>query len=131
VTASASTSTVVRRRDAARLARRYARAQCDGNAPPTLVEDVELVVSELVTNAMRHGRGEITMHLDVTPDRVVVGVQDQGTGLPLPQEPDETVANGRGLALVAILATEWGVRPEPGGGKVVWCVLMTTPAVSG
>ena len=90
MTTSASTSTVVRRRDAAQLARRYARAQCAGHTLPTMVEDVELVVSELVTNAMRHGRG---------------------------------------LALVAILAREWGVRPEPGGGKVVWCVL--TPAVSG
>jgi anti-sigma regulatory factor (Ser/Thr protein kinase) len=129
VTISASTSTVVRRRDAAQLARRYARAQCAGHTPPTLVEDVELVVSELVTNAMRHGRGQITMHLEVAPDRVVVGVRDQGAGQPSPREPDATDANGRGLALVAILATKWGVRPEPGGGKVVWCVL--TPAVSG
>ena len=129
MTTSASTSMVVRRRDAARLARRYARAQCAGNAPPTLVEDVELVVSELVTNAMRHGRGQIRMHLEVAPDRVVVGVQDQGAGQPAPREPDATDVNGRGLALVAILATEWGVRAGPGGGKVVWCVL--TPAVSG
>ena len=129
MTTSASMSTVVRRRDAARLARRYARAQCAGHTPSTLVEDVELVVSELVTNAMRHGRGQITMHLEVAPDRVVVGVQDQGAGRPSPRQPDATDANGRGLALVAILATEWGVSPEPGGGKVVWCVL--TPAVSG
>ena len=78
---------VVRRRDAAQLARRYARAQCAGHTPPTLVEDVELVVSELVTNAMRHGRGQITMHLEVAPDRVVVGVQDQGAGRPSPREP--------------------------------------------
>jgi len=99
-----------------------------GHAPQALVEDVELVVSELVTNAMRHGRGEITMHLEVAQDRVVVGVQDQGAGRPAPRQPDTTDSNGRGLALVALLATEWGVRPEPGGGKVVWCVL--TPAVS-
>jgi anti-sigma regulatory factor (Ser/Thr protein kinase) len=129
VSTSASTSTVVRRRDAALLARQYARAQCAGHTPPTLVEDVELVVSELVTNAMRHGRGQITMHLEVAPDRVVVGVQDQGAGQPSPREPDATDVNGRGLALVALLATEWGVRPAPTGGKVVWCVL--TPAVSG
>jgi anti-sigma regulatory factor (Ser/Thr protein kinase) len=129
VTTSASTSTVVRRRDAALLARRFARAQCAGHTPPTLVEDVELVVSELVTNAMRHGRGQITMHLEVAADRVVVGVQDQGAGQPSPREPDATDVNGRGLALVAILATEWGVRPAPAGGKVVWCVLI--PAVSG
>ena len=129
MTTSASTSTVVRRRDAAVLARRYARAQCTGHTPPTLVEDVELVVSELVTNAMRHGRGQIRMHLEVAPDRVVVGVQDQGGGQPSPRLPDATDVNGRGLALVAILATEWGVRAGPGGGKVVWCVL--TPAVSG
>ena len=129
MTTSASMSTVVRRRDAALLARRYARAQCAGHTPPILVEDVELVVSELVTNAMRHGRGQITMHLEVTRDRVVVGVQDQGAGRPALREPDATDVNGRGLALVAILAREWGVRPEPGGGKVVWCVL--TLAVSG
>ena len=126
---SASTSTVVRRRDAAVLARQFARAQCAGHTPPTLVEDVELVVSELVTNAMRHGRGQITMHLEVAADRVVVGVQDQGADQPSPREPDAADLNGRGLALVAILAAEWGVRPEPAGGKVVWCVL--TPVVSG
>ena len=129
MTTSASMSTVLRHRDAPHLARRYARAQCAGHAAPALVEDLELVVSELVTNAMRHGRGEITMHLEVAPDRVVVGVQDQGDGQPVPRQPDTTDSNGRGLALVALLATEWGVRPEPGGGKVVWCVL--TPAVSG
>ena len=130
MTTSASTSTVVRRRDAAQLARLLARAQCAGHAPPTLVEDVELVVSELVTNAMRHGRGQITMHLEVAADRVVVGVQDQGADQPSPREPDAADLNGRGLALVALLATEWGVRAAPtGGGKVVWCVL--TPAVSG
>lgn len=129
MTTSASTSTVVRRRDAARLARRYARATCAGTAPPRVVEDVELVVSELVTNAVRHGHGRITMHLEVAPDRVVVGVQDEGAARPAPRQPDVSEVNGRGLALVAILATEWGVRPEPGGGKVVWCVL--TPAVSG
>jgi anti-sigma regulatory factor (Ser/Thr protein kinase) len=122
-------STVVRRLDAPQLARRYARAECAGHAPPALVEDVELVMSELVTNAMRHGRGEITMHLEVAPDRILVGVQDQGGGRPLPREPDASDVNGRGLALVALLATEWGVQPEPAGGKVVWCVL--TPAVSG
>jgi anti-sigma regulatory factor (Ser/Thr protein kinase) len=128
VTTITRSSTVVQRRDAPQLARRYARAQCAGHTPRTLV-DVELVVSELVTNAMRHGRGEITMHLEVAPDRVVVGVQDEGAGQPAPRRPDVSEVNGRGLALVAMLATEWGVRPEPGGGKVVWCVL--TPAVSG
>ena len=87
-------------------------------------------MSELVTNAMRHGRGQITMHLEVAPDRVVVGVQDQGARpANSPSSRDATDVNGRGLALVAILSTEWGVRPEPDGGKVVWCVL--TPAVSG
>jgi anti-sigma regulatory factor (Ser/Thr protein kinase) len=119
----------MRRHDAAQLARRYARAQCAGQAPSALVDDLELVISELVTNAVRHGYGQITMHLEVAPDRVVVGVQDEGAGQPAPRQPDVSEVNGRGLALVAMLATEWGVRPGPGGGKVVWCVL--TPAVSG
>ena len=104
------------------------RAQCAGHTS-NLVEDVELVVSELVTNAMRHGRGRSRCTFEVAPDRVVVGVQDQGPAGHFPGAGTIHRRDGRGLALVAILATEWGVRPEPGGGKVVWCVL--TPAVSG
>jgi anti-sigma regulatory factor (Ser/Thr protein kinase) len=129
VTASTITSWVVGQPYAPRAARQRARALCLGTAAPTLVEDVELVVSELVTNAMRHGVGEITMHLEIAPDRVVVGVRDEGDGRPSPRQPELSDLNGRGLAMVALLAADWGVRPEPHGGKVVWCVLTT--AVSG
>jgi anti-sigma regulatory factor (Ser/Thr protein kinase) len=129
VPAVTSSSSVARCHESPRTARKRARALCLSSAPPELVEDVELVVSELVTNAVRHGLGAITMYLEVASDRVVVGVQDEGAGWPVPRQPALTAVDGRGLAMVALLAAEWGVRPAPDGGKVVWCVL--TPAVSG
>ena len=123
MTTSASMSTVVRRRDAALLARRYARAQCAGHTPPTLVEDVELVVSELVANAVRHGAGTITLVLALLPDGVRVAVADQGPGAPTLVDAGLERTDGRGLALVDRLAAEWGVDRLPDGGKEVWCVV--------
>jgi mRNA-degrading endonuclease toxin of MazEF toxin-antitoxin module len=78
---------------------------------------------------MRHGRGQITMHLEVAPDRVVVGVQDQGPRPPTPRQPDMTDVNGRGLALVAILATSGASARGRAGARSSGAFL--TPAVSG
>jgi anti-sigma regulatory factor (Ser/Thr protein kinase) len=123
---------VARGDDAARAARLRARELCRGLTEDDLADDVALVVSELVTNAVRYGLGEITLHLTVDPAQVVVGVRDEGPGQPqLTAAVDVDTEGGRGLALIATLAHEWGVRPVPEGGKVVWCVLGTSPATIG
>lgn len=83
-----------------------------------LVDTTELLVSELVTNALRHGRGDIRVRLlrDAT---VVCEVWDDGYAQPRRRRAQETDEGGRGLQLVSLLAERWGSRRTP-HGKIVW-----------
>ncbi len=115
--------------DAARAARGTVRDLCGNRLADELVTDVELVVSELVTNAVTHGAGEITLTVTLVRDGVTLSVLDQGDGRPRLRRVGAGSGHGRGLALVARLADEWQVRETPGGiGKEVWCVLSGTAA---
>ncbi|MHA3701169.1 ATP-binding protein [Jatrophihabitans sp. YIM 134969] len=88
------------------------------------LSDVELVVYELVTNAVRHGRPDIELRLRVEPFALDVAVLDHGSD----DIPDDTAVSGttsptgRGLAIVDRLSSFWGVEPATDGapGKVVW-----------
>jgi anti-sigma regulatory factor (Ser/Thr protein kinase) len=115
--------TVDRRPEAARVARDQVRALCAGRTPYPLIDDVLLVVSELVTNAVLHGTGTITLQADVSDGQVAIGVSDEGIGTPRAEVVDQSAPHGRGIAMVARLAKEWGVEPDPSGGKTVWCLL--------
>lgn len=117
---------VERRPEAARAARLKVRELCLTRAPAELIDDVQLVVSELVTNAVTHGLGAITVLVGVTGDRVAIAVRDEGPGEPRQRDIEAASPGGRGIALVARLAADWGVRREPGGGKAVWCLLTST-----
>ncbi|WP_217919581.1 ATP-binding protein [Actinomadura sp. BRA 177] len=81
-----------------------------------------LVVSELVTNAWRHGEGQIILRVfrDTRADFAVLEVWDQGDGLPVVGPEDFEAVSGRGLLLVSQLAHDWGTRPITEGGKIVW-----------
>ncbi len=89
----------------------------------SLVDDVTLVVSELVTNAIRHGRPpdeqDITLTLCVTDKGVCGEVCDHGKGTPRRVAADDDTEGGRGLAIVDMLAADWGVTDLP-DGKRVW-----------
>ena len=84
------------------------------------IDDAELLTSELVTNAVRYAGPPVLVQVDQAPDGVIVAVQDPEPALPTPRSavPDEL--NGRGLAIVAALAADWGVDPVPDDGKAVW-----------
>ncbi|WP_157548208.1 ATP-binding protein [Nonomuraea candida] len=86
-------------------------------------EDVLLVVSELVTNALVHGDGPPELRIGVRAGRVRVEVGD--TGAKLPETRDPGPSSGWGLHVVRLLCTGWGVSPGE-GGKVVWCELAVT-----
>jgi anti-sigma regulatory factor (Ser/Thr protein kinase) len=90
-----------------------------GAAATRLIEDVSLVVSELVTNAVTAGATHTVLSLGVQVDQVVVDVWDDAADLPHPRRPHDRDTHGRGLAIVGSVATHWGVRPEP-GAKDVW-----------
>ena len=93
---------------------RNALLALDGRLEPAAMEDVRLLVSELVTNSVRHshsGRGE-TIGLDVKLARGTVRVEvcDDGIGFePRPRKPGQSKAGGWGLYLVEKLADRWGV----------------------
>jgi GAF domain-containing protein len=105
--------------DAVPQARRFA-AEALRDIDPSVVEDVELVVSELVTNALLHGSAPVVLRLSTIGSRVRVEVEDGGRHLPVRMRDDPTAMTGRGLSLVARLSTGWGVDPAEGSGKVVW-----------
>ncbi|MFE3828861.1 ATP-binding protein [Streptomyces sp. NPDC059092] len=85
-----------------------------------------LLLSELVTNALRHGSPpgrEIAVTLFRADGLFRVEVEDAGESLPSPRVPGADDECGRGLALVAALADDWGVAPRRGPGKRVWALL--------
>lgn len=85
-------------------------------------DNVELVVTELVTNAIRHSRGAVTLSIGRRLDRIVVQVQDPSPDRPEQEEQDVLADNGRGLLLVEEFATDWGSTPTD-DGKRVWAEL--------
>lgn len=94
--------------------------------PRDTVEDALLMVSELVTNAVRHGSPDVVLTLDVLADRIRIAVHDAGDSLPLVAEGRPAVERptGRGLLIVAATASDWGVTQAEGRpGKTVWAEL--------
>ncbi|MFF9393003.1 SpoIIE family protein phosphatase [Streptomyces griseoluteus] len=99
-------------------AREYARAQLLSWDLEPLVDTTELLVSELVTNALRYGEGEIRLRLLL--DRTLVcEVWDAGLVQPRRRRARDTDEGGRGLQLVGLLSAAWGSRRTP-RGKTVW-----------
>jgi anti-sigma regulatory factor (Ser/Thr protein kinase) len=88
----------------------------------TVRDDTQLVVSELVTNALMHGDGELVLRASVTASTVQVSVSDSGDALPEVLPIDPTRIGGLGLIVVDRVAAAWGVSPFP-GGKTVWATL--------
>jgi anti-sigma regulatory factor (Ser/Thr protein kinase) len=108
--------------NAPEIARQYVRRNCDG-LPQELLADAEIMVSELVTNALQYGRPQITLHLRSDPPGVGIGVADDGPPLgPGPRgHPEPSEPRGRGLMIVDALASTWGVTAhDPLPGKTVW-----------
>ncbi|MFD4225734.1 SpoIIE family protein phosphatase [Streptomyces sp. NPDC058545] len=99
-------------------ARELARSQLIAWDLDDLVDTTELLVSELVTNALRYGEGEIRLRL--LRDRTLVcEVWDAGLVQPRRRRARDTDEGGRGLQLVGLLSAAWGSRRTP-RGKTVW-----------
>jgi two-component sensor histidine kinase len=95
-----------------------------------VLDDAQLLVSELVTNAVSYGGPPLVLrvHCDETAG-LLVDVRDGTPALPQRTQATDQDEHGRGLELVELLAESWGVRPDadpraegrPGAdGKVVW-----------
>ncbi|MEV6688549.1 ATP-binding protein [Streptomyces sp. NPDC051130] len=94
--------------------------------------DALLVVSELLTNAVRHAAGPRDRELETRyarlPDGLRIEVHDVGTGRPHVRVPELEGNGGRGLFLVAAVADRWGVGERVGPGKRVWAELSVKAA---
>jgi anti-sigma regulatory factor (Ser/Thr protein kinase) len=96
-------------------------------SPTALCDDLELVVSELVTNAVRAGSPVVTVAVSLERTRIVVRVSDHAVGWPEEREAAADDPGGRGLPLVSALSASWGVRLIE-SGKVVWAELAVPAA---
>lgn len=86
-----------------------------------------LLASELITNALEHGSGAISVAVAVRRDRVRVEVTDESPTRPRPRRAATYDEGGRGLFIVQSLANDWGMDALPRGrGKSVWFSLTTS-----
>ena len=91
--------------------------------PPDVLDVALLLTSELVTNAVLHGKGEVRLVVRETGPRLRIEVSDAETGsLQLSGDRwSATKEGGRGLLLVAEFATNWGSEPRADRpGKTTW-----------
>jgi DNA-binding NarL/FixJ family response regulator len=89
-----------------------------------ILDDVLLVVTELVNNAVTHALTECELRISISPLSLRVEVVDEGAGTPDPLPPSTTRNYGRGLHLVDALTAAWGYEPISSGGKMVWAELL-------
>jgi anti-sigma regulatory factor (Ser/Thr protein kinase) len=130
---------------AVRWARIHARDVFqEWTVPSVVADDALLVVSELVTNAVRHAgtssatvalKGQrhpssCTLALRRVPDHLLIFVYDQDRRPPVLLEPSDDAEGGRGLRLVDELSAEWGYAyPHDTVGKAVWAKFITRDAM--
>ncbi|PPK92157.1 PAS domain S-box-containing protein [Kineococcus xinjiangensis] len=103
-----------------RAARDHVRACCRAaGVDEDTCDTAVLLASETVTNAFIHGRSEARLRVLATAACVHVEVGDDNARRPVRAERNDAALDGRGLDILDILASSWGVRDEP-EGKVVW-----------
>lgn len=113
---------------AARTARRFTISTLDAWGLALLLDDVELVMGELVINALRHGLAEHTtpsgqpvrIVLALTRESLLCVVTDPSEDRPAPRDVDFSAEGGRGLRVVEGLSHKWGWAPLRCPGKAVW-----------
>lgn len=86
------------------------------------LEDTEVVLAELVANAVQHGRSSYSLKVRLDGHRVRVEVADESPDIPVVRDLDGDTTSGRGLHLLDALADRWGFAGAP-RGKVVWTEL--------
>ncbi|MEU0743859.1 SpoIIE family protein phosphatase [Streptomyces sp. NPDC006134] len=108
--------------EAAPRARAFASGVLTSWRFPTDLHDLGvLAASELVANSLQHGTPPMRLRLRRTDRRLIVEVTDGDDHLPRRRRAEPGDESGRGIAIVATIASNWGCRRTPGGGKAVWC----------
>lgn len=94
-----------------------------------VLDTVNLLVSELVTNVVVHARSEAEVAVLLTPDSLRVEVSDESDAPPAPRDAGDEATSGRGMALVEMLATAWGVTQRE-VGKTIWFEVPRPPSTA-
>ena len=110
-------------------ARQIARQACRDWGLPDAADDVSLVVSELVTNAVVHAKTPLILAIEHEGPTLAVAVGDGQPAAPWLADQSPEHSSGRGIALVSRLSTNWGVVRTV-LGKTVWVSLNVAPAAS-
>ena len=102
--------------------RRVADWAAQNGAETEALKTLALLTSELVTNAVEHGPPDGAITVDARRERAGfrVAVTDQSADPPVVQAPDSHQIRGRGLQLVEMLSSDWGVDGKQEDGKCVW-----------
>jgi len=113
---------------AAKMARDFLSDICCGRHEAGVLDEAQLLVSELVGNAVRHGAPPIEVEVRCAGGQALqIRVRDAAEGHPLPRQAGELDEGGRGLALVDLISDAWGIEREA-PGKTVWFRLDLAPA---
>ncbi|MGC5000846.1 ATP-binding SpoIIE family protein phosphatase [Streptomyces sp. DT195] len=108
--------------EAAPRARAFASGVLTSWRFPTELHDLGvLATSELVANSLQHGTPPMRLRLRRTDRRLLIEVTDGDDHLPRRRRAEPADESGRGIDIVATIASGWGSRRTPGGGKAVWC----------
>ncbi|MBV8220426.1 MAG: ATP-binding protein [Solirubrobacterales bacterium] len=110
-------------------ARRFATSVLRGVSAETL-EAVELMVSELATNCIRHTDSGFELSITRTGGDIRVEATDGAGGRPEMRSPKPTDPSGRGLKIIDMLSSDWGVDQRRATGKTVWFRVADTVAAS-
>ena len=100
-------------------ARRFVREIAEQYGSQDLEQRADLLVSELVTNAVQHSSKRVAVGVDLDVHRLRVEVSDDGQDMPRVEHEGVWSEHGRGLRLVEAISDAWGVAPQR-GGKRVW-----------
>jgi serine/threonine-protein kinase RsbW len=90
--------------------------------PQAHIDAIELMISELATNSVKHAHSDFEVTIDVSRSEIRVEVRDTGRGKPVLQFPAPTEPSGRGLRIVEALSLAWGTK-DSRHGKTVWFTL--------
>ncbi|MFH8367656.1 SpoIIE family protein phosphatase [Streptomyces sp. NPDC018031] len=108
--------------EAAPRARAFASGVLASWRFPTELRDLGvLAASELVANSLQHGTPPMRLRLRRTNRRLIIEVTDGDDHLPRRRRAEPGDETGRGISIIATIASSWGSRRTPGGGKAVWC----------
>jgi anti-sigma regulatory factor (Ser/Thr protein kinase) len=135
-TPAVTTRALSARPEEARTARQFVRELLTCWGLEALTDDAEMIVDELVVNAVLHGtraglargnpgapRTVLRLCMLRRAGEVMLAVVDPGNETPVPRHPDWGGESGRGLQIVGALSHVWGWSPIAGHGKAVWAVL--------